>query len=540
MRNGQERGGPPSIVEVARAAGVSTATAGRVLGGYGQTSAASRTKVEEAAQRLGYRPNGLARSLIHGSTETVGVIVTDIGNSFFASAVRAVTDVVRAAGYEILLANTDSDPAAEQRALTVMWEKRVDGLIIAPQGPGTAERLRTMAEAGLPTVLLDRPLAALPQVDQVTINNTACARSAVNHLTRLGHRRIAVVSEAARELDRLRDKPVRDGDDERPSAARLVGYLAALRRASVEPDPALVVHSPYDRDAAERAVRRLLRKNPDVTALFCTDNVLSSGAVAALQSSGRSCPEEISLVGFDDQDWTTLVHPRLTVVRQPRRELGTAAGRRLLERMAERARSRAGTTATGHDDGSADGPVAAQDAGHRHPATDRPAGERIVLRGRLIIRDSTGPAPRSAEPVGTAAEAAAGATARPAREAARPAREPAGPAREADGPARGSAEPGRGSSGPASETARPAREADGPADEPAGAAHGSSGRARETARPAGETAPAHGPAGSAQAAAEPGREPARPAPDAAAPGRGLAGPGAGRRGAGSPVEEESA
>lgn len=512
MRNGQERGGPPSIVEVARAAGVSTATAGRVLGGYGQTSAASRTKVEEAAQRLGYRPNGLARSLIHGSTETVGVIVTDIGNSFFASAVRAVTDVVRAAGYEILLANTDSDPAAEQRALTVMWEKRVDGLIIAPQGPGTAERLRTMAEAGLPTVLLDRPLAALPQVDQVTINNTACARSAVNHLTRLGHRRIAVVSEAARELDRLRDKPVRDGDDERPSAARLVGYLAALRRASVEPDPALVVHSPYDRDAAERAVRRLLRKNPDVTALFCTDNVLSSGAVAALQSSGRSCPEEISLVGFDDQDWTTLVHPRLTVVRQPRRELGTAAGRRLLERMAERARSRAGTTATGHDDGSADGPVAAQDAGHRHPATDRPAGERIVLRGRLIIRDSTGPAPRSAEPVGTAAEAAAGATARPAREAARPAREPAGPAREADGPA----------------------------DEPAGAAHGSSGRARETARPAGETAPAHGPAGSAQAAAEPGREPARPAPDAAAPGRGLAGPGAGRRGAGSPVEEESA
>ncbi|WP_225842636.1 substrate-binding domain-containing protein [Streptomyces albus] len=534
MRNGQERGGPPSIVEVARAAGVSTATAGRVLGGYGQASAASRTKVEEAAQRLGYRPNGLARSLIHGSTETVGVIVTDIGNSFFASAVRAVTDVVRAAGYEILLANTDSDPAAEQRALTVMWEKRVDGLIIAPQGPGTAERLRTMAEAGLPTVLLDRPLAALPQVDQVTINNTACARSAVNHLTRLGHRRIAVVSEAARELDRLRDKPVRDGDDERPSAARLVGYLAALRRAGVEPDPALVVHSPYDRDAAERAVRRLLRKNPDVTALFCTDNVLSSGAVAALQSSGRSCPEEISLVGFDDQDWTTLVHPRLTVVRQPRRELGTAAGRRLLERMAERARSRAGTTATGHDDGSADGPVAARDAGHRHPATDRPAGERIVLRGRLIIRDSTGPAPRSAEPVGTAAEAAAGAAARPAREAARPAREPAGPAREADGPARGSAEPGRGSSGPASETARPAREADGPADEPAGAAHGSSGRARETAGSARKAA------GPARGSAEPGREPARPAPDAAAPGRGLAGPGACRRGAGSPVEEESA
>ncbi|MGW5020044.1 LacI family DNA-binding transcriptional regulator [Streptomyces cacaoi] len=377
MQHKERRGGPPSIVEVARAAGVSTATAGRVLGGYGHAGAASRAKVEEAAQRLGYRPNGLARSLIHGSTQTVGVVVTDVGNSFFASAVRALTDVVRAAGYEILLANTDSDPAAEQRALQIMWEKRVDGLVLAPQGPDTAERLRPMAEAGLPTVLLDRPLAALPHVDQVTINNTACARSAVGHLTRLGHRRIAVVSEAARDLDRLRDARVKDGDDERPSAARLVGHLAALRRAGIEPDPELVVHSPYDRHAAERSVRRLLRRNPEVTALFCTDNVLSSGAVAALQDSGRSCPGDISLVGFDDQDWTTLVRPRLTVVRQPRRELGTAAGHRLLERMAERERHADQESAQGAGSGAA-------------------AGERIVLRGRLITRESTGPAPGTA------------------------------------------------------------------------------------------------------------------------------------------------
>lgn len=390
MHNSQRRDGSPSIVEVARAAGVSTATAGRVLGGYGQTSPASRTKVEEAAQRLGYRPNGLARSLIHGSTETVGVIVTDIGNSFFASAVRAVTDAVRAAGYEILLANTDSDPEAEQRALQVMWEKRVDGLVIAPQGPGSAERLRAMAEAGLPIVLLDRPLAALPQADQVTINNTACARSAVGHLTRLGHRRIAVVSEAARELERLVDAPAGEGEDEPPSAARLVGYLAALRRAGLDPDPALVVHSPYDRHAAERTVRRLLRRNPDVTAVFCTDNVLSSGAVAALQDSGRSCPEEISLVGFDDQDWTTLVRPRLTVVRQPRRELGTAAGRQLIARLTDRGRARAGADAAELPGPGAEG-AGASDSGRPEPETA--TGERIVLKGRLVTRDSTGPAP---------------------------------------------------------------------------------------------------------------------------------------------------
>ncbi|MEU2213083.1 LacI family DNA-binding transcriptional regulator [Streptomyces hygroscopicus] len=357
--------GPPSIVEVARAAGVSTATAGRVLGGYGQSSAASRVKVEEAARRLGYRPNGLARSLIQGSTQTIGVIVTDIGNSFFAQAVRGIADVVRAGGFEMLLANTDSDPDAEQRAIQVMWEKRADGVIIAPEGPDSAERLRTLVGGGLPVVLLDRPLTALPQVDQVLVNNTACARSAVNHLTGLGHRRIAVVSEASGDFSRLLAHPAA-GDGERPSAARLAGYLSALQRAGIRPDPDLAVHSPYDRAAAERATARLLRRDPSVTALFCTDNILTSGALAAVQRSGRACPEEISLVGFDDQDWTTLVRPQLTVVRQPHRELGAAAAEQLLARL------------------------------HARRTGDGPADDEAVhlrLQAKLIRRASTAPAP---------------------------------------------------------------------------------------------------------------------------------------------------
>lgn len=370
MQHKERRSGPPSIVEVAREAGVSTATAGRVLGGYGQASAAARTKVEDAARRLGYRPNGLARSLIQGSSQTIGVIVPDIGNSFFASAVRAIADAVRTAGYEILLANTGVDAAAEQRAIQVMWEKRVDGLVIAPQSPETADRLRTLVDAGLPLVLLDRPLAALPQVDQVTINNTGCARSAVRHLVRLGHRRIAVISEGAGDFARLRTSATTDGGDERPSVARLLGYLAALRQAGIEPDADLVVHSSYDRGAAERATLRLLSRDRGVTALFCTDNVLVSGAVAALQRSGRTCPDEVSLVGFDDQDWTTLVRPRLTVVRQPKRELGTAAAQLLLDRIDQR-RERA----------------------EESSPSSTEAGELMVLRGRLVKRESTGPAP---------------------------------------------------------------------------------------------------------------------------------------------------
>lgn len=382
MQHKERRPGPPSIVEVARAAGVSTATAGRVLGGYGQASTASRAKVEDAARRLGYRPNGLARSLIHGSTETVGVLVTDVGNSFFASSVRAIADTVRAAGYEMLLANTDTDPETERRAIQVMWEKRVDGLIVAPQSPDSAARLRPVVDSGLPLVLLDRPLADLSQTDQVTVDNTTCARSAVNHLLRLGHRRIAVVSEAARELARLQGPDPIDGDSERPSAARLVGYLSALRKAGLPAEPELVVHSPYDRKAAERAVLGLLRRDPSVTAVFCTDNVLASGAVSALQRSGRPCPDEVSLVGFDDQEWTTLVRPRLTVIRQPKRDLGTAAARRLLDRIGQHQRQ---DTA----DGGAE-TVGGDGADETAPGTD---GERLVLRGRLIKRESTGPPP---------------------------------------------------------------------------------------------------------------------------------------------------
>ncbi|MEU6743726.1 LacI family DNA-binding transcriptional regulator [Streptosporangium sandarakinum] len=379
MRPTDRRGGQPSIVEVAGVAGVSTATAGRVLGGYGKVSETSRRKVEEAAQRLGYRANGLARSLIQGSTETIGVIVTDVGNSFFASAVRAIADEIRAAGYEMLLANTDADPQTEQRALRMMWEKRVDGVIIAPQGSGSVDHLRPLVDDGLPIVLLDRPLAALPEVDQVIINNTSCARSAVNHLIELGHRHIAVISEAAHDFPRLRSVTLAGGDAERPSAARLVGYLAALRRAGIDADGDLVVHSPYNRAAAERAVLGLLRRRPEVTAIFCTDNVLTSGAVAAIQRSGRRCPDDLSVIGFDDQDWTTLVRPQLTVVRQPRYELGSAAAHRLLQRIEERRaapnnRSRAENAASG------DAPKIQE-------------AQRLVLRGRLIKRASTGPIP---------------------------------------------------------------------------------------------------------------------------------------------------
>ncbi|MFI2652593.1 LacI family DNA-binding transcriptional regulator [Micromonospora fulviviridis] len=366
-REHQTRG--PSLIEVAAEAGVSTATAGRALGGYGQVSQATAERVRAAAARLGYRPNGLARSLINGSTQAIAVVVTDVGNPFFAQALRGVVDKVRTAGYEVLLFNTDSNLDAERNAVRVLSEKRVDGAIIATGSPADTEHLDSLRDARLPFVLLDRPVPDRPDVDSVMIANAASARTAVRHLISQGHRRIAVLTEAGRELQYVVDR-LGDCRTMRPSAARLAGYVLAMRSARLEPDPALVVHAPYQREIAARAMKKLLDADPSVTAVFATDNVLSIGAYQAIQASGRRFPEEISMVGFDDQEWTTIVRPQLTVVRQPSYELGARAAGLLLRRIAN-------------------GP--AWDRG----TDDRLDPEHVELPAKLIRRSSTAPVPSS-------------------------------------------------------------------------------------------------------------------------------------------------
>lgn len=361
--------GRPSIIRVAREAGVSPATAGRALGGYGRVSATAKERVLSAADRIGYRANGLARSLIVGSSFTIGVVVSDIGNPFFARSVRGVSDAARAAGYEVLLFNTDGDSAAEARALTVIQEKRVDGVVIATSTPDNVNALRDLVAHEVSVVLLDRPVPALTGVDSVTATNKECAASAVQTLLHAGHRRIAIVTEAADSLSEiLRAGQPGDGRGLRPSAARLAGYVAALGQADLPVDHDLVIHSRYDRSSAHEATAELLARERRPTAIFCTDDVLSSGAFEAIQASRLDCPADISLIGFDDQDWTRLVRPQLTVVSQPDYEMGAEAAALLLKRLIRARRS----------DGT---PVKSTRAVHRR------------LDAKLIHRDSVAPPP---------------------------------------------------------------------------------------------------------------------------------------------------
>jgi LacI family transcriptional regulator len=329
-----------TIRDVARAAGVSTATAARALGGYGHSSPAARRKVSESARVLGYRPNVVARALVSRATTTVGLVVGDIENPFFAAAARGVSDVMDAHGYTVLLANADEDADRERRAVDALRARQVDGMVVVPAPGASPGHLADLVSAGVPLVLLDRVVAGV-EADSVLVRNTAGAAAAVSHLIRLGHHRIGVVS---------------DLPEITSSAERIAGYRRALHAGGIAADPGLVsIGGPTQADG-EAAALRLLDRPDRPTAVFTANNFMTVGALRAARALGLRIPDDVALVGFDDLDWTTLVQPPVTVVSQPVAALGRTAGERLLARL----------------------------------AGDRQSPRRIRLEAHLIVRGSCG------------------------------------------------------------------------------------------------------------------------------------------------------
>ena len=345
---------PATIIDVALKAGVSKSTAARALARYGSVSPKTRERVQKAADELGYQPNALARSMITGRTRTIGVVIPDVGNHFFAVAMRGISTAARDAGYEVLLSSTEGDLALERRAVELLAGKRVDGIVIAPVSTEETEHLERLESQGIAVTLLDRPAPKVKAASYISVNHVEASSLAVNHLIDLGHRDIGIVTEALMPAGWQASVP-EAGKKLRPSAARLLGYVNALQSAGIRYRDEYVAHSAYAKAAAYQATRRLIRDNPGLTAIYCTDSELSAGAFAALQDLEIACPKDMSLIGFDDQEWATLVRPKLTVVDQPSHQLGMAATNELLLAIG-----------------------APQDR----------RGDR-TLSGRLIVRDST-------------------------------------------------------------------------------------------------------------------------------------------------------
>ena len=317
------------LIDVANLAKVSRATAARVLGGYAKVGDKRSDRVLAAAQELGYRTNKIARAMRAGRTLTIGVVVADISNSFFGSAVRAIIDAAAQAGYQTLIVNSNEDHGQEIEAVRTLLEKRVDGLIVVPSFPIDNEHLDPAAVAMVPTVFLDRRIDALP-VPSVTSDDRGGASAAVAHLLSRGHERIGVV---------VATSAVRTHSSAAPEhvistvADRIEGVLRAHATAGVPFDERLLQYSRSDPACARDAAAVLMEKHR-VTAILTTNEETAIGALAACNDRGSSVGRDLSLISFDDSPWSVVHSPPLTVIRRPVYEMGVGAVECLLRRLA--------------------------------------------------------------------------------------------------------------------------------------------------------------------------------------------------------------
>lgn len=328
----------PTIIDVARLAGVSTATAGRALGGYGSSRTETVEKVRRAAQALGYSSNNLARSMITGSRGMIGVVGADIENPFFARAMRGISDAASERGVQTLLTNSDERLARERDALRVLQQERVDGVIVAPADLTEVQHLVDLIAQGMPVVLLDRSSERV-DADSVVTNNLEAAERGVGRLLDQGYRRVGIVVELTEE--HFADWFDAGAEGVRaaaglvaanPSAQRFLGFLAAHRSRSIRVDPALLARAPAPSpELAARATSVLLRAEPD--ALFATDGLMAMGAYEAVGDAGLRAGHDVGFLAFDDLPWTRLVEPRVSTIAQPVHEMGARAARLLFDRI---------------------------------------------------------------------------------------------------------------------------------------------------------------------------------------------------------------
>ncbi|WP_035253752.1 LacI family DNA-binding transcriptional regulator [Agrococcus lahaulensis] len=316
-----------TVSDVAVAAGVSKATAARALGDYGAVSDAVRDRVLGAADRLGYRPNALARTMSTGRSNTLGIVVGDIENPFFAQATRGAADVAAAAGFDLILSNSDEDLETEAKAIGVQLAKRVDGLLVASASSVETENLRSVVDAGRPLVLFDRTAQGV-EVDSVIAANRSGARELTSLLVDAGHRRVAFISTMTHPTDFDRSAVVATSS----VAERIEGFLDALTAGGIE-HPERHVHLNARREGVERMATRLLTGPEAVTAIVASDSLIALGVFRAARELGLQIPRDLSLVAFDDADWTGVATPGITVMAQPIHEIGAEAAELLIRRV---------------------------------------------------------------------------------------------------------------------------------------------------------------------------------------------------------------
>lgn len=329
------------IEDVARAAGVSTATVSRALRGLPNVSRLTRDRVRAAAAELGYVPSPSAASLASGRTRTIGLLSPWINRWYFANVIEGAERTLRAQGFDVLLHTFDYRSSPGSRVDADVLRRRVDGVLVVGM-PLDDDELAVLLSLGQPLVCIG--WGGSGQVT-VRLDDHATAVAATRHLIDLGHRRIGHITGAP--------------DDFAPSTPpvlREAGWRAAMAEADVEAGPELEVHGHFHVEGGHASMLVLLEQVPDLTAVFAASDEMAMGVILALRERGRRVPEEISVIGVDGHDLGALVG--LTTMAQPAAEQGATAAQLVLDMV-----------------------------GGRPPAGD------VVVTTELVLRGSTGPVP---------------------------------------------------------------------------------------------------------------------------------------------------
>lgn len=306
--------------DVARLAGVSTATVSFAINNNPRVSPELRARVMAAIEQTGYAPDAVARTLRRGVAPSLGLIISDITNPNFATIALAAERAAQARGYGVFICNTDEKLEDERNYLRLMRAQRVAGLLLATSGrDDEVHAAQLAAEVATPVVLIDRPMSGLDW-DSVVTDNVGAAYAAVAHLVALGHRRIGYVGGLPHLV--LADQ-------------RLEGYRRALAEGGIAFDPALVRQGNYRPHEAAASTRALLARADRPSAVFGTNAITILGVMQGIAGLGLAVPAEISVVGVDDVPWATVVRPGLTTVVQPSAEVGALAVEMLLDRIAD-------------------------------------------------------------------------------------------------------------------------------------------------------------------------------------------------------------
>jgi LacI family transcriptional regulator len=329
-----------TIHDVARKAGVSSTTVSHVLNNTRFVSEELRNRVLESVNEVGYRPNILARSLRSGETKTIGLIVPDNSNPFFAEIARHIEDVGFERGYSLILCNSDNSQKKQSTYVDVLLSKRVDGIILISAGE-KEDDLSGLFETGIPVVIADREIPEM-FADIVLVDNEAGGYIATKYLIDLGHRRIACVTGPSKVS---------------PSAHRVSGYKRALDEAGLMLDPALIVPGDFSLQSGEVALNELLALKQPPSAVFVCNDLMAIGAIRAAFDHGLRIPDDLSIIGFDDILLAPATFPALTTIAQPKLEIARTTTELLIQRMQER------------------------EAGER---------KRVLLTPQLVIRESCG------------------------------------------------------------------------------------------------------------------------------------------------------